>query len=452
MGDLEAESSVGEGEDVGDRRPETTGIGDDDDVELEPFRRVDRQQAHRVGTFLLRHGVGLLGADGLLPGDEANEPLEIRAAQLLVRSREARELAEVRVPPLPVGSREHREVVVVLAEHSLAEELEGGVGRELEQAVVPLPKREQHAAIVVREVGGQSSLDAAEDRLAMGVRPDQDERVVRDTDERRCEHGQERLVVVAVVEEPQIREQVDDLLLTEVAAPSRSVGRKVERAELLLEPLRVGACCEEEDDLPGRRDAGVDELADTTRDVPRLGAAPMDTRLTRCSLVRDEQLDRVPERRLTRAGRRLEALELVAELGGEELVHRFEHLGPGPVVLRQREDRRRRRAALTEDRDVGVAEAVDRLELVAHDEQIAAVVGRQKVEQLGLQAVRVLELVHHDRAEPLPLPLANGLVVTQEVARAELEILEVEGRLAVLRVCVRERERREQLLEELAVS
>ncbi len=228
----------------------------------------------------------------------------------------------------------------MLAEHALAEELERRVGRELEQAVVPLPEGEEQAAVVVREIGGDAALDAAEDRLALGLRPDQDERVVRDADERRREHGEQRLVVVAVVEEAQVREQVDDLLLAEVAAAGGAVGRQVEGTELLLEPLGVGARCEEEDDLPGRRDAGVDELADATGDVTGLGATPVDARLGRRGLVRDEQLDRVPERRLVGRRRRLEALELVAELCREELVHRREHLGPRAVVLRQREDRR----------------------------------------------------------------------------------------------------------------
>ena len=154
MGDLEAEPSVGQGEDVGHGRTAAAGIGDDDDLELEPLRRVDREQAHGVRALLLRDRVGLPGPDGLLPVDEADEPLQVGAAQLLVRTREAPELAEVRVPALAVVAREHREVVVVLAEHPLAEELERRVGRELEQAVVALPERQEQAPVVVREVAG----------------------------------------------------------------------------------------------------------------------------------------------------------------------------------------------------------------------------------------------------------------------------------------------------------
>jgi hypothetical protein len=40
-----------------------------------------------------------------------------------------------------------------------------------------------------------------------------DEPVVRDAHERRRQHGDERLVVVAVVQQAQVGEEVDDLLL-----------------------------------------------------------------------------------------------------------------------------------------------------------------------------------------------------------------------------------------------
>ena len=103
--DLEAEAAVGEGEDVRDRRAAPSGVRDDDDLELETLRRVDREQANGVGALLLRDRVRLLRADRLLAGDEPHEALEIGAAELLVRSREARQLAEVRVAPLARRAR-----------------------------------------------------------------------------------------------------------------------------------------------------------------------------------------------------------------------------------------------------------------------------------------------------------------------------------------------------------
>ena len=65
--------------------------------------------------------------------------------------------------------------------------------------------------------------------------------------------------------------------------------------------------------------------------------------------------------------------------------------------------------------------------------------------------LRVLELVDHDRLEPQRLPLADLRVVAEERPGGELEILEVERRLAALRgrVCIREAV--EELLEEIPV-
>ena len=76
-------------------------------------------------------------------------------------------------------------------------------------------------------------------------------------------------------------------------------------------------------------------------------------------------------------------------------------------------------------------EAVDRLELVAHEEELA-VRAREQVDELALQPVRVLELVDHDRPEAPALALADLLVLLEQLARQHLEVLEVERRLPVL--------------------
>ena len=162
------------------------------------------------------------------------------------------------------------------------------------------------------------------------------------------------------------------------------------------------------------------------------------------------------EDRVGELARGRERLVAVAELLAEEVVDGGEHLGPRAVVLRQRQPQRRALAALAEDRDVGVPEAVDRLELVADEEHIARAQGSgapaQQVDDVALQPVRVLELVDHDRAEAQLLRLADLGVVAQQVARVELEVLEVERRLARLRGGVLGREEVEQLLQQLAVA
>ena len=139
----------------------------------------------------------------------------------------------------------------------------------------------------------------------------------------------------------------------------------------------------------------------------------------------------------------LERLEVVAELAREEVVDGREHLGPRAVVLRQREHAAGLLAALAEDLHVRVAEAVDGLELVADEEELLPVraLGEQ-VDDLALEPVRVLELVDHDRAEAPALALAHAGVVAEQVARGELEILEVERRLTLLRGARRRRRSR----------
>ena len=50
------------------------------------------------------------------------------------------------------------------------------------------------------------------------------------------------------------------------------------------------------------------------------------------------------------------------------------------------------------------------------------------------------------------LALADRLVVAQQVARVQLQVLEVERRLARLRLAIRRREARQQLLQQRAVA
>ena len=109
-------------------------------------------------------------ADRILLGDEADEALDVGAAQLLVRAREPRELAQVRVAALPVAARQHGEVVVVLDEDALAEQLEREPRRALDEPLVALQERAHEAAVVLGEVGRQRALDALEDRPPLGGR------------------------------------------------------------------------------------------------------------------------------------------------------------------------------------------------------------------------------------------------------------------------------------------
>ena len=70
-------------------------------------------------------------------------------------------------------------------------------------------------------------------------------------------------------------------------------------------------------------------------------------------------------------------------------------------------------AATREKLDVRVAERVDRLLRVAHREQVAA---RDRVDQLELDCVGVLKLVHHHPRKTLAIAVAELGVVAQKVA------------------------------------
>ena len=175
----------------------------------------------------------------------------------------------------------------------------------------------------------------------------------------------------------------------------------------------------------------------------------MDARVLVTGLVGDEQLDRRAECGILEAPGRGERLERVAEVRGEQVVDHLQHLGSRAVVLRQREDAARGLAPLAEDLDVRMPEAVDGLELVSYEEQV---LGREKVDQLALEPVRVLELVHEHRAEAPALALADLGLVAQQVAGGQLEVLEVERRLGRLRRRIRVGEAAQQLLEQGAVA
>ena len=81
------------------------------------------------------------------------------------------------------------------------------------------------------------------------------------------------------------------------------------------------------------------------------------------------------------------------------------------------------RPVAAEHLDVRVPEAVDRLVLVADPEQVAAL---EQGKQLVLERVGVLELVDEDVLEALGVLAAQTRVAGEQVAREQLEVLEVE--------------------------
>ena len=113
---------------------------------------MDREQADRVGVLLLRDRLQLARADRVLLADEADEALDVTAAQLLVRAREPRELAHVRVAAPAVPLREHGEVVVVLGDDLLAEPLERERAERRGEPLVALAEGAEEPRVALGEL------------------------------------------------------------------------------------------------------------------------------------------------------------------------------------------------------------------------------------------------------------------------------------------------------------
>ena len=305
-------------------------------------------------------------------------------------------------------------------------------------------------------------------QLLPGAR-EQDQRVRPDAAERRGEHAEQRLLVERVRERGEVGEAVADRLLGPVAAAADDVGRHALLLERLLEQPQRRGRADEHDDV-ARGPAGLELAPEPVGDHARLGAAvglgldagePEAVVLLPAAGVGDEQLDaRLGVARLAgveqaqlaapvRRGAGQQRREALRPLGRERAVEHVEQLLAGAEVGGQRAHPPlpQRRPPLAEDRHVGVAEAVDRLELVADREQVVAL---EHLEHVELEPVRVLELVDHDQPEALGPALAAGgrrgvAGGGEQVADAELEVLEVEPGAGGLRLRVGGAEAGEQV-------
>ena len=92
-----------------------------------------------------------------------------------------------------------------------------------------------------------------------------------------------------------------------------------------------------------------------------------------------------------------------------------------------------------------MAEAVDRLGLVADGEQVPAL---ERLEHVELEPVRVLELVDHDQRETLRPARAQRVVAGEQVAHSQLEVIEVDAGAAGLGLGVGGAEAAEQLVDQ----
>ena len=105
------------------------------------------------------------------------------------------------------------------------------------------------------------------------------------------------------------------------------------------------------------------------------------------------------------------------------------------------------RAPALEQLDIGVAEAVDRLLGVTDREQVVA---GDRLDQLELDPVGVLELVDHDPLEALGVLAAEVLAAAQQLPGEQLEVLEVDPRKGTLVLGVVPAEADQQPIHEVA--
>ena len=117
------------------------GIGERDDVELEPLRGVHRQDPDGVDLLLGECRLRLLRCEIGERADEREEAGEVGTAQRLVVAREADQLAHVRVAAASVRLRQAGEVVVVLRDDPLEQIGDAELLRRVDEPVEALAER-----------------------------------------------------------------------------------------------------------------------------------------------------------------------------------------------------------------------------------------------------------------------------------------------------------------------
>ena len=282
-----------------------------------------------------------------------------------------------------------------------------------------LPEPLGVGALVLAEPGRH--LDRGPDVApAAGGGAQQPERVGGDAAGRRGERSQQRLVVEGVGDRRQQRADVGDLLLGPVAAAADDVGAQPGALQRVLVGVEPGEGAQQHDHRAAVHPL-VGQLAQAHGQEPRLGqlvrrgarvggGLEPDLVLVPALAGGQQHLDRRPlarRRGALRRGADPQGAEVVAQQALAERVDGADHLRPRAEVAAQRDRlaagaRLDRAAPLAEDVEVGVPEAVDRLQLVADDHQLRRGPA-QRFDQPQLQAVGVLELVDEQVAEPGPV-------------------------------------------------
>ncbi len=224
------------------------------------------------------------------------------------------------------------------------------------------------------------------------------------------DHARERHRVGRVHEQGEVGERVLDLLaLVEARAADHLVADPVAH-EHVLEHAALGVGPVEDGDLVARL-ARVDEPLDLRHHEARLGVLVLE--LAHVHRVAVAQL--APERLvLARAVVRDHRVGRVQDrLRGAVVLLELDHLGVREVVLE-----------VEDVADVGAAEAVDRLVVVAHHAEVAVLL-REELKPAILGPVGVLVLVDQHVPEAPPVAVAHLLEELEQVHAAEQQVVEV---------------------------
>jgi hypothetical protein len=445
-------------------------VGHAHDRELEPLGSVHGHQPHGVERLGLERGLPLARLQHVALCQRVDERAQVAALVGLELARHPHQLAHVGHAAGAGRERQDVRVVARARDRPVDERFQRDLGRGLplgfEQGnkggrpahVVGRKQLHERGFVTLRRHIGRNFTDPFAEQppgvaaRSPGLEADQRDRVQRQPGQRRGEHAVDGQLVERVRQRGEPVAQVGDLLLGPVAAAAHHVRGDPALLEGPLVVDHVGGGAQQHDHVAPLEVALAREILDAPCEQPRLCRAPWGgtahgraerllgaERVVPAPLVAvgHEQLDtRVDCGPLVpRAGRLPKRLEVVPDaLEGQ--VDRVEHLAAAAEVDRDAlRPRRLRRAGpvAAEDLHVGVAEAVDRLPLVAHAEQVVAA---EQLQQVVLERVGVLVLVHEHMGEAGRVLLAQPLASRQQVAGDQLEVLEVEPGAAPLALLI----------------
>src|SRR5690606_6591820 len=221
----------------------------------------------------------------------------------------------------------------------------------------------------------------------------------------------ERRIVVAVRDEPQVRERILDLGALEEAHAAVDAIRDAGREQRFLENARLRVRTIQHGDVSTPL-SGRDRVLYTIHD--ELGLVALVER-------------RVDANRLTRAAVGPQVLAETRRVVRDHRVRGIQDRRRGAVVLLEPDDARAGEIALEvlQILDARAAPAVDRLIVVADDERDTALAG-DEAEPAVLNRVRVLELVDEEMLEAGSIVLEEIGALRQEFERAEQQLAEID--------------------------